>query len=405
MEKVVERFIKYVEIDTQSDEDSGVTPSTPTQMEFQKMLKEELISIGLEAVELDSNGYLMATLPANTNEKKPTIGFISHVDTTPEYTGKNVKPKITKRYEGKAITLNEKKNIILSPDEFPVLNNYLNQSIITSDGTTLLGADNKAGVAEIITAIEELKNQDSIKHGKIRIGFTPDEEIGKGADHFDVEKFNADFAYTIDGGHIGELEYENFNAASARITLQGLNVHPGYAKNKMRNSMNIALELSNMLPTNERPEYTDGYEGFFHLISLKGDVEHTELRYIIRDHNKELFIKKKELVVKVVDLINLKYGSGTATLVLSDQYYNMREKIEPVMHIVDLAQKAMEACNVLPRILPIRGGTDGSRLSFMNLPCPNIFTGGHNFHSKYEFIPIPSMLKAVDVIKKIAEIA
>lgn len=405
MDKVVERFIEYVKVNTQSDEDSGLTPSTPGQMEFQNILAEELKKIGLEEIDLDENGYLMATLPANTKEEKPVIGFVAHVDTSPEYTGANVKPQITQRFVGKPIIINEKKNILLSPRDFPVLNKYVGQAIISSDGTTLLGADNKAGIAEIITAMEELKNDDTIKHGKIRIAFTPDEEIGKGADHFNVEKFGADFAYTIDGGELGELEFENFNAASARITIQGLNVHPGTAKNKMKNSMTIAMELNNMLPANEKPEFTDGYEGFFHLIQFKGDVEHTELRYIIRDHNKELFIRKKELILKVVDHINLKYGSGTAKLVMFDQYYNMREKIEPVFHIVELAQKAMNESGVFPKILPIRGGTDGSRLSFMNLPCPNIFTGGHNFHSRYEFIPIPSMLKAVKVIKKIAELA
>ena len=404
MDKVVERFIEYAKINTQSEEDSGLTPSTSDQMDFQKMLVEELEKVGLEDIDLDDNGYLMATLPANTDEKKPVLGFIAHVDTSPEYIGRNVKPQVTQRFVGKPIVLNEKKNILLSPRDFPVLNKYVGQAIITSDGTTLLGADNKAGIAEIITAIEELKNDDSIKHGKIRIAFTPDEEIGKGADHFNVEKFGAEFAFTVDGGEIGELEYENFNAASARITIQGLNVHPGVAKHKMKNSMSIAMELNNMLPANEKPEFTEGYEGFFHLLHFKGDVEHTELRYIIRDHDKELFIKKKELILKVVDHINLKYGSGTAKLVMFDQYYNMREKIEPVFHIVELAQKAMQQCNVFPKISPIRGGTDGSRLSFMNLPCPNIFTGGHNFHSKFEFIPVLSMLKAVEVIKKIVEL-
>lgn len=404
MDKLVDRFLNYVKIDTQSEEESSSTPSTTGQMEFQKMLSEELHLVGLVDIELDDNGYLMATLPANTDEQRPVIGFIAHVDTSPEMKGYNVNPQITDKFLGKPIVLNKKGNITLSPREFPVLNNYVGQTIITTDGNTLLGADNKAGIAEIVTAMENLKNS-NIKHGKIRIAFTPDEEIGRGADKFDVRKFGADFAYTIDGGQIGELEFENFNAASARINIQGRNVHPGTAKNRMKNSMTIAMELNNMLPPNERPEFTDNYEGFYHLIEFKGGVDTTLLRYIIRDHDKELFSKRKNLMVKIVDHINIKYGSGTAKLVMIDQYYNMREKVEPVFHIVELAQKAMMECAVTPRIKPIRGGTDGSRLSYMGLPCPNVFTGGHNFHSRYEFIPVPSMVKAVEVIMKIAELA
>lgn len=403
MEKLVERFLKYVKVETTSKEESDTHPSTETQMSFQEMLRDELIEIGLEEVELDENGYLMATLPSNIDKDVPTIGFIAHVDTSPDFTAKNLKPqRVT--YKGKPIVLNKKKNIVLSGREFPSLVKYLNQELIVTDGLTLLGADDKAGVAEIVTAIEELKNNPEIEHGKIRIGFTPDEEIGRGADKFDVRKFGADFAYTIDGGPLGELEFENFNAASARIIIQGLNVHPGTAKNRMKNSMQIAMELNSMLPMNERPEYTEDYEGFYHLMELSGTVDYSKMTYIIRDHNKEEFTRKKNLMIKIVDHLNLKYGAGTLRLTLVDQYYNMREKIEPVMHIVELAQKAMEEVGVVPDIKPIRGGTDGSRLSYMGLPCPNIFTGGYNFHSRYEYIPIKSMEKATEVIKKIAEL-
>jgi tripeptide aminopeptidase len=404
MEKLIERFLKYVKIETTSDEENtGVYPSTPSQMEFQKMLAEELKQIGLEEVDLDENGYLMATLPSNIDMDVPVIGFVAHVDTSPDFTAKNVNPQIVK-YKGKSIELNKKEKIFLSAKEFPALTRYLNEEIICTDGKTLLGADDKAGVAEIVTAMETLVNNPDIKHGKIRIGFTPDEEVGRGADKFDVQKFGADFAYTLDGGPTGELEFENFNAASAKITIQGLNVHPGTAKNRMRNSMRIGMELNNMLPINERPEYTDGYEGFYHLMEFNGTVDYSKLTYIIRDHDKEKFAQKKDLMIKVVDHLNLKYGSGTVKLILVDQYYNMREKIEPVMHIVDLAKKAMEEVGVIPNIKPIRGGTDGSRLSYMGLPCPNIFAGGHNFHSRYEYVPIKSMHKAVDVILKIVEL-
>ncbi len=403
MEKLVERFLKYVKIESTSDENNKDCPSTPSQMEFQKMLADELKEIGLEEIELDDNGYLMATLPSNIDKEVPSIGFVAHVDTSPDFSATNVNPQIHK-YKGKSIVLNKKKNITLNPRAFPSLANYLNQDIITTDGLTLLGADDKAGVAEIVTAMEHLINNPDIKHGRIRIGFTPDEEIGRGADRFNVDKFGVNFAYTLDGGEIGELEYENFNAASAKITIQGLNVHPGTAKNRMKNSMRIGMEINSMLPLNERPEYTEGYEGFYHLTEFTGSVDFTKLSYIIRDHDKERFIRKKELMIKIVDHLNIKYGTGTAKLVMFDQYYNMREKIEPVMHIVELAQKAFEAAGVKPKIKPIRGGTDGSRLSYMGLPCPNIFAGGHNFHSRYEYVPIYSMQKAVDVILKIVEL-
>ncbi|MBN1598734.1 MAG: peptidase T [Bacteroidales bacterium] len=404
MEKLVDRFLKYVKIDTQSNESSETYPSTPSQLEFSKLLAEEISEIGLKDVHLDKNGYLMATLPANIKEHVPVIGFIAHVDTSPDFTGKNVNPKIFDNYFGKNLLLNEKKNIMLSPREFPLLNNYIGQPIIATDGTTLLGADNKAGIAEILTAMEVLIQNPDIKHGTIKIAFTPDEEIGRGANKFDVKKFGADFAFTVDGGPIGELEYENFNAASAKISIQGRNVHPGTAKNRMKNSMRIAQELDNMLPQNEKPEYTEAYEGFYHLTEFNGTVDHTKVSYIIRDHDKDEFMKKKDLLVKIVDHLNIKYGKGTVKLIMVDQYYNMREKIEPVFHIIELVIKAMNEAGVTPKVKPIRGGTDGARLSYMGLPCPNIFTGGHNFHSRYEFIPIRAMEKAVKVIVKIVEI-
>jgi tripeptide aminopeptidase len=402
MEKVVERFLKYVKINTQSDEKSNTCPSTHGQMELQTILAEELRQIGLTDVDLDENGYLMATLESNIGKEVSTIGFIAHVDTTPDFSGRNVNPQIIDNHYGKSIELNKKKNITLSPREFPQLNNYIGQSIITTDGLSVLGSDDKAGIAEIITAMEYLVQNPDIRHGKIRIAFTPDEEIGRGANKFNVNKFGVDFAFTVDGGAIGELEYENFNAASAKISIQGLNVHPGSAKHRMKNSMHIALELENMLPLNEKPEYTDGYEGFYHMTEFNGTVDFTKLSYIIRDHDKQEFTKKKDLLIKIVDHLNLKYGSGTVKLIMIDQYYNMREKIEPVYHIIELALKAFKEAGVKPEVKPIRGGTDGSRLSYMGLPCPNIFAGGHNFHSRYEFIPIPSMEKAVQVIAKIA---
>ncbi|NBC83308.1 MAG: peptidase T [Bacteroidetes bacterium] len=401
---IVNRFLKYVKIDTQSNEDANTIPSTQTQLEFAQMLCEELKEIGLEEVELDENGYIMATIPSNINHNVPVIGFISHIDTSPDMSGKNVKPLIHQKYNGNKLLLNQKGNINLSPLEFPALYSYIGKDLITTDGTTLLGADNKAGVAEIISAAEFMINHPDIKHGKIRIAFTPDEEIGRGADHFDIRKFGADFAYTMDGGEIGQLEFENFNAASAKITIQGRNVHPGTAKNKMVNSMLIATELNGMLPLHEVPSHTEGYEGFYHLVKIDGDVEYTTMQYIIRDHNKEKFDHKKDLLIKIIDHLNIKYGSNTVKLIMMDQYYNMREKIEPVMHIIELAQEAMKALSITPKISPIRGGTDGARLSFKGLPTPNIFTGGHNYHGRYEFIPIQSMVKATEVIVKIAEL-
>jgi len=400
---LIDRFISYVKIDTQSDENSDQTPSTSKQFNLAKELERELNDIGLSEISLDNNCYLMATLPANTHKKVPTIGFIAHLDTSPDMSGQNVKPRIVKNYDGNDIILNEVSNIVLSPNDFPELLNHKGEDLIVTDGNTLLGADDKAGVAEIMTAIEYLLDHPEIKHGKIRIGFTPDEEIGRGPDKFDVEKFGAKWAYTMDGGEIGELEYENFNAASAKITIQGRNVHPGYAKNKMINALHIANELVSMLPANERPEYTDGYEGFFHLTSIQGTVDEATVSYIIRDHDRTKFENRKKQMVNAVNFLNTIYDHRIK-LELKDQYYNMREKIEPVPHVIDYAFRAMQEVGVTPIVRPIRGGTDGARLSFMGLPCPNIFAGGLNFHGRYEFIPIPSMYKAVDVIVKIAEL-
>lgn len=400
---LIDRFISYVKIDTQSDENSDQTPSTSKQFNLAKELERELNDIGLSEISLDNNCYLMATLPANTHKKVPTIGFIAHLDTSPDMSGQNVKPRIVKNYDGNDIILNEVSNIVLSPNDFPELLNHKGEDLIVTDGNTLLGADDKAGVAEIMTAIEYLLDHPEIKHGKIRIGFTPDEEIGRGPDKFDVEKFGAKWAYTMDGGEIGELEYENFNAASAKITIQGRNVHPGYAKNKMINALHIANELVSMLPANERPEYTEGYEGFFHLTSIQGTVDEATVSYIIRDHDRTKFENRKKQMVNAVNFLNTIYDHRIK-LELKDQYYNMREKIEPVPHVIDYAFRAMQEVGVTPIVRPIRGGTDGARLSFMGLPCPNIFAGGLNFHGRYEFIPIPSMYKAVDVIVKIAEL-
>ncbi|HRU14059.1 MAG TPA: peptidase T [Dysgonamonadaceae bacterium] len=400
---LIDRFISYVKIDTQSDENSDQTPSTSKQFNLAKELERELNDIGLSEISLDNNCYLMATLPANTHKKVPTIGFIAHLDTSPDMSGQNVKPRIVKNYDGNNIILNEVSNIVLSPNDFPELLNHKGEDLIVTDGNTLLGADDKAGVAEIMTAIEYLLDHPEIKHGKIRIGFTPDEEIGRGPDKFDVEKFGAKWAYTMDGGEIGELEYENFNAASAKITIQGRNVHPGYAKNKMINALHIANELVSMLPANERPEYTEGYEGFFHLTSIQGTVDEATVSYIIRDHDRTKFENRKKQMVNAVNFLNTIYDHRIK-LELKDQYYNMREKIEPVPHVIDYAFRAMQEVGVTPIVRPIRGGTDGARLSFMGLPCPNIFAGGLNFHGRYEFIPIPSMYKAVDVIVKIAEL-
>ena len=399
---VVDRFLKYVKFDTESSTETGVTPSTPGQMVLARELEKELHEMGLEDISLDDKGYIMATLPANTDKKIPAIGFVAHMDTSPDLTGKNVNPKIVSNYDGKDIPLN--KEITLSPVDFPEMLDYVGQDLIVTDGNTLLGADDKAGIAEILTAIQYLKDHPEIKHGKIRIGFTPDEEIGAGADYFDVEKFGCEWAYTMDGGPIGELEYENFNAAGVKINIQGRSVHPGYAKDKMVNALVIANKLASLLPQNERPEHTSGYEGFFHLTNISGTVDAATMGYIIRDHSREIFEKRKNLMTDTIDFINKLYPNST-TVEIKDQYYNMREKVEPVIHVVDLAFEAMESAGVTPIVKPIRGGTDGARLSFMGLPCPNIFAGGHNFHGRYEFVPIQSMEKAVEVIVKIAELA
>ena len=401
---LVERFLKYVSFDTQSSEETEVTPSTPGQMVFAKYLKEELESLGLEDITLDEHGYLFATLPANIDKPVPTIGFIAHMDTSPDMSGKDVSPRIVQNYDGSDIVLCAEENVVLSPSQFPELLDHKGEDLIVTNGKTLLGADDKAGIAEIVSAIVYLKEHPEIKHGKIRIGFNPDEEIGLGAHKFDVEKFGCDWAYTMDGGEVGELEFENFNAASAKITFKGRNVHPGYAKNKMVNSIRVANRFCAMLPAHETPEHTEGYEGFYHLISFNGDVEQATVAYIIRDHDRARFESRKKKIERFVSEINAEYGEGTATLELRDQYYNMREKIEPVMHIIDTAFAAMEAVGVKPNVKPIRGGTDGAQLSFKGLPCPNIFAGGLNFHGRYEFAPIQNMEKAMKVIVKIAEL-
>ena len=403
MEKVVERFISYAKEYTTSDPSSKTYPSTERQTAFMKKLVEELKEIGLNEVEMDKYSYVTATIPANGAPDAPVIGFIAHVDTSPDFSGEHVNPQIIEKYDGSPIEL--KNEVVIDPKEFPEIKNYVGQSIITADGTTLLGADDKAGVAEIVTAAEILLSDTSIKHGKIRLAFTPDEEIGKGTDHFDVKKFGADFAYTLDGGEIGELEFENFNAAEAKIRVQGRSVHPGFAKNKMINALLVAHRLINMLPPSQRPEHTEKYEGFFHLLSFSGNVESAELQYIIRDHSREKFENKKKLLKELVEVVNFQYGRDLVKLELNDQYYNMREKIEPVMHVVEIAKVAMEKAGVTPKIKAIRGGTDGARLSHDGLPCPNVFAGGHNFHGPFEFIPIPSMLKSVEVILNIAELA
>ncbi|MFZ4726431.1 MAG: peptidase T [Paludibacter sp.] len=400
---ITERFLKYVSFTTTSDENTNMTPSTPGQMVFANYLVEELKTIGLQEVELDKNGYVMATLPANTDKHVPTIGFISHIDTSPDMSGKNVKARIVTNYDGNDILLNEGKAIVFETDKYPEILQYKGQDIVVTDGTTLLGADDKAGVTEIVSAMEYLIAHPEIKHGKIRVGFTPDEEIGQGADHFDVPKFGAEWAYTMDGGEIGELEYENFNAASAKVTFKGINVHPGYARHKMLNSMRVAHQFATMIPRHETPEHTEGYEGFFHLTNMEGTVEKSSLSYIIRDHDRDRFERRKKEFAHLVNKINAEFGENTATLELRDQYYNMREKIEPVMHIIDLAFAAMTEVGVTPNVKPIRGGTDGSRLSYMGLPCPNIFAGGHNFHGRFEFVPVQSMEKAMQVIVKIVE--
>ncbi|MBU2929940.1 peptidase T [Winogradskyella psychrotolerans] len=404
MQHIIDRFIGYVTIDTESDPESQTTPSTKKQWDLANKLVEELKAIGLSDVTIDENAYIMATLPSNVSHHVPTIGFVSHFDTSPDFTGAHVKPQIVSDYDGKDIVLNAEENIILSPDYFEDLLLYKGQTLITTDGTTLLGADDKAGITEIVTAMEYLINHPEIKHGKIRIGFTPDEEIGRGAHKFDVEKFGADWAYTMDGSQVGELEYENFNAAGAKITVKGKIVHPGYAKGKMINSMYYASEFINILPRLETPECTEGYEGFFHMHNIEGNVEETTLQYIIRDHDKDKFEARKALLEKIVFDLNTKYESEVFKIEMNDQYYNMKEKVEPVMHIVDIAEEAMKAVGVTPLIKAIRGGTDGSQLSYMGLPCPNIFAGGHNFHGRYEYVPVESIQKAIEVICKIAEL-
>ena len=404
MSKVVEKFLKYVSYDTKSDEESTTVPSTVGQMILGKELVMELKEMGIQDVSIDVNGYVMATIPSNVEKAIPTIGFIAHMDTSPDMSGENIKPKFVENYDGEDIVLNEKNNIVLSPKDFPELKNYIGKTLITTDGTTLLGADDKAGISEIMAAVEFLIENPKFPHGKVCIGFTPDEEVGRGADLFDVKKFDADFAYTIDGGTIGELEYENFNAAGAKICIHGRNVHPGSAKGKMIHSTLIANEFVNSLPTNETPGTTEGYEGFYHLIHLNGEVEETKLQYIIRDFNSEGFENRKIFIKNIADTLNFKYGKGTVEIEVKDQYFNMKEKIEPVKHVVDTAFLAMKEVGVNPIMVPIRGGTDGARLSFMGLPTPNIFTGGHNFHGKYEFIPTFAMEKAVEVILKIVQL-
>lgn len=400
---VTDRFLSYVAFDTQSDELTNMTPSTPGQMVFARFLKEQLEKMGLEEISLDDNGYLMATLPSNCGYDAPVVGFIAHLDTAPDMSGKHVNPRIVKNYDGKSILLNEKENIVLSPEEFPEMLNYIGQDLIVTDGTTLLGADDKAGIAEIVTAVAYLQEHPEIKHGKIRIAFNPDEEIGKGAHKFDVERFGAEFAYTMDGGAVGELEYENFNAASAKVTIKGRNVHPGTAKHKMVNSIRVATQFIVMLPRWETPEHTEGYEGFYHLVGIEGSVEETVLTYIIRDHDHERFESRKREIEHLVRKTNIEFP-GCASVEIKDQYYNMREKIEPVIHIIDIAVQAMKEAGLTPKVQPIRGGTDGAQLSFKGLPCPNIFAGGLNFHGRYEFLPIPSMEKAMDVIVQIVRI-
>lgn len=403
MNNLVNRFLDYVKFDTQSDELTNLTPSTPGQMVFAQYLEKELNAMGMKDVTLDDNGYLMATLPGNVDGNVPTVGFIAHLDTSPDMSGRHVNPRIVSDYDGKDIVLNADNGVVLSPSEFPELRHYVGQKLIVTDGNTLLGADDKAGIAEIITAMEYLMAHPEIKHGDIRVAFNPDEEIGLGAHKFDVEAFGADWAYTMDGGEVGELEYENFNAAVARVTFKGRNVHPGYAKHKMVNSLRVATQFAIMLPRWETPEHTEGYEGFYHLVGIEGEVEKTVLTYIIRDHDRDRFERRKKEFEHLTRKINKEFPE-CATLELKDQYYNMREKIEPVMHIIDIAEQAMKNVEVVPNVVPIRGGTDGAQLSFKGLPCPNIFAGGLNFHGRYEFVPIESMEKAMQVVVEISRI-
>ena len=400
MENILDRFLRYVSVDTQSDENSESQPSTAKQLNLLRMLRDELQAMGVEAT-LDEYGYVMGSIPSNISGKVPAIGFIAHVDTAPDASGADIKPQIIKEYDGGEIALKGVPGLALKPSEFPEMLHYVGQTLITTDGTTLLGADDKGGVAEIMDAIQYIMEHPDFKHGEIKIGFTPDEEIGRGVVKFDVRRFAADYAYTMDGGEIGELEFENFNAASAKVHIQGRNVHPGYSKGKMRNALLIGMEMNSLLPVEQRPEYTEGYEGFFHLIGFSGSVEEANLTYIIRDHDRSIFEKRKKAIVDCCDFINLKYGEGTATPVVKDQYYNMREQVEPHYHVVEKAMKAMEMAGVKPKIQPIRGGTDGANLSFKGLPCPNIFAGGLNFHGKMEFVPLESMEKASQVILNI----
>ena len=401
---IVERFLKYVSFDTQSAEDSETTPSTEKQWILARYLKEELEGIGLTEVEIDEHAYVYATLPANTDKPLPTVGFIAHMDTSPDCSGKDVKPRIVKNYDGSDIVLDEAAGIVTSPKKFPELLDHVGEDIIVTDGHTLLGADDKAGIAEIVQAMVYLIAHPEIKHGRIRVGFNPDEEIGLGAHRFNVEKFGCDFAYTMDGGELGELEFENFNAASAKVEVTGVSVHPGYAKNKMVNAARVATEYASLMPAAETPERTAEYEGFYHLLGMSGNVEKASLTYIIRDHDRARFEEPKEYAATVGELLNKKYGAGTVKVTLADQYYNMREKVEPVMHIIDTALDAMKDCGIQPRVRAIRGGTDGAQLSFKGLPCPNIFAGGLNFHGPHEFLPIPSLEKASMVVVKICEI-
>ncbi len=400
MEKIVERFLRYVAVDTRSDEESASQPSAAKELNLLRMLRDELVEMGVGAT-LDEWGYVMGRIPSNIGRKVPAVGFIAHVDTAPDASGADIKPQIIENYDGSDIALKGVEGLMLKPSEFPELLKYKGQTLITTDGTTLLGADDKAGVAEIMEAVRYVVEHPEFKHGDICIGFTPDEEIGRGVVKFDVEKFGADFGFTMDGGEIGELEFENFNAASAKIHIQGRNVHPGNAKNKMKNAILIASELNSLLPVEQRPEYTEGYEGFFHIISFKGSVEEADIAYIIRDHDREKFEQKKKVIAKVCHFINGKYGEGTAMPEVKDQYYNMKEMVEPHYHIIEKAVKAMEMAGVKPKIQPIRGGTDGANLSFKGLPCPNIFAGGHNFHGKMEYVPVESMVKAEEVIRNI----
>lgn len=404
MKNILDRFLTYVKIDTKSDPNNPAFPSTEKQWNLAKVLVKELEEIGLENITLDDHCYIMATLPSNVDYDVPAIGFISHMDTSPDYTGTDVKPQIHKNYDGKDILLNKKENIVLSPNYFEDLLLYKGQTLITTDGTTLLGADDKAGIAEIMTAMEYLVNNPQIKHGPIKVGFTPDEEVGKGAQKFDVEKFGAEWSYTMDGSQVGELEYENFNAAGAKVTINGRIVHPGYAKGKLVNSMSIGAEFIKSLPQNETPETTTGYEGFFHLHTMNGEVEKTTLEYIIRDHDRKKFEARKAQFQALANSMNEAYGNGTIEVEIKDQYFNMREKVEPVIHIVDIAEQAMKDLNITPLIKAIRGGTDGSQLSYMGLPCPNIFAGGHNFHGRYEYVALESLEKATNVIVKITEL-